>query len=64
MENFIFCAVFAFNSSANIKLLKTHLHEIGQSAGFLGRLIGPLLKSGLPVMKNVHEPLAKYVCYY
>ena len=56
--------MFAFNSSANIKLLKTHLHEIGQSAGFLGRLIGPLLKSGLSVMKNVHEPLAKYVCYY
>ena len=27
----------ASNSSANIKLSKTHLHKIGQSGGFLGR---------------------------
>ena len=27
---------FANNSSANIKLSKTHLHKIGQSGGFLG----------------------------
>ena len=35
---------FANNSSANIKLSKTQLHKIGQSGGFLGRLLGPLLK--------------------
>ena len=30
-----------------------------QSWGFLGRLLGPLLKAGLPLMKNVIQPLAK-----
>ena len=30
-----------------------------QSGGFLGRLLGPLLKTGLPVIKNVIKPLAK-----
>ena len=55
------CEVFANNSSANIKLSKTQLHEIGQSAGFLGRLLGPLLKTGLPLMKNVLKPLAKSI---
>ena len=38
---------FPNNSSANIKLSKTQLHKIGQSRGFLGRLLGPLLKTGL-----------------
>ena len=32
-----------------------------QSAGFLGRLNGPLMKVGLPLMKNVLNPLGKYV---
>ena len=32
-----------------------------QSGGFLGWLLSPLLKSGLPLMKNVIEPLAKSV---
>ena len=35
---------FANNYSVNIKLSKTQLHKIGQSGGFLGRLLGPLLK--------------------
>ena len=52
---------FANNSSANIKLSKTQLHKIGQSGGFLGRLLGPLFKTGLPLMKNVLKPLAKSV---
>ena len=52
---------FANNSSANIKLSKTQLHKIGQSGGFLGRLLGPLLKTGLPLMKNVLKPLAKSI---
>ena len=30
-----------------------------QSGGYLGRLLGPLLKTGLPLMKNVNKPLAK-----
>ena len=32
-----------------------------QSGGFLGKLLGPLLRTGLPVMKNVIKPLAKSV---
>ena len=32
-----------------------------QSGGFLGRLLGPLLKTRLPLMKNVIKPLAKRV---
>ena len=28
-----------------------------QSGGFLGRLLGPLLKSGLPLLKSVIKPL-------
>ena len=32
-----------------------------QSGGFLGRLLGPLLKTGLPLIKNVNKPLAKSV---
>ena len=32
-----------------------------QSGWFLGRLVGPLLKTGLPLMKNVIKPLAKSV---
>ena len=37
------------------------MYEIGQPGGFLGRLLGPLLKSGLPLMKKVLKPLAKSV---
>ena len=29
-----------------------------QSGGFLGRLLGPLLKTGLPLIRNVIKPLA------
>ena len=32
-----------------------------QSGGFLGRLLGPLLKRGLLLIKNVVKPLAKSV---
>ena len=32
-----------------------------QSRGFLGRLLGPLLKTGLPLIKNVIKQLAKSV---
>ena len=32
-----------------------------QSGGFLGRLLGPLLKTGLPLIKNMIKPLAKSV---
>ena len=42
-----------------IKLSKTQLHKTGQSGGFLGRLLGPLLKTGLPWIGNLLMPLAK-----
>ena len=32
-----------------------------QSGGFLGKLLGPLPKTGLPLMKSVIKPLAKSV---
>ena len=32
---------------------QTQLYKIGQSGGFLGRLLRPLLKTGLPLLKNV-----------
>ena len=32
-----------------------------QSGGFLGSLLGPLLKTGLPIIKNVIKPLVKSV---
>ena len=44
---------FAKNTSTNIKLLKTQLSEIIQSGGFLGKFLGPLLRTGLPLMKSV-----------
>ena len=49
---------FTNNSAANIKLSKTQLRRIG---GFFIRLLGPLLKSRLPLMKNGLKPLAKCV---
>ena len=50
---------FANNSSAGIKLSKTQLSKMRQSGGFLRRLLGPLLKTGLPLIKYVIKPLAK-----
>ena len=37
------------------------MHKIGQSGRILDRLLGLLLKPGLPLMKNVLKPLAKSV---
>ena len=48
-------------ASANIKLPKTQLRKIGQSGGFLDKLLGPLLKTGLPQVNNILKPLAKSV---
>ena len=41
---------FENNSSANIKLSKTQLHKTGQSRRSLGTHLGPLLKTGLPLI--------------
>ena len=47
--------------STDLKLSKTQLSKTIQSRGFLGRLLGPLLKTGLPLIKSVIKPLAKSV---
>ena len=52
---------FSNNSSADIKFSKAQLSKMIQSGGFLGKLLGPLLKSGLPLIKSVINPLAKSV---
>ena len=52
---------FADNSSVNIKFSKAQLSRMIQSGGFLGKLLGPLLKTGLPLIKSVIKPLAKSV---
>ena len=52
---------FADNFSADINFSKTQLSKMIQWGGFLGKLLGPLLKTGLPLMKNVITPLAKSV---
>ena len=56
-----FRKAFANNSSADIKLSKTQLSKMLQSGAFIGRPFGPLLKTGLPLIKNIIKPLAKIV---
>ena len=46
------CKDFVNGSSANIKS-KSQLHNIGQSEGLWGRLLGPFLKTGLLLTGNV-----------
>ena len=55
------CKAFANNLSTDIKFSKAQLSKMIQSGGFLGKLLGPLLKTGLPLIKSVIKPLAKSV---
>ena len=48
---------FNNNRSNDIKLSKSQINKIIQSGGFL--VLGPSLKTGLPLIKNVIKPLAK-----
>ena len=52
---------FGDKSSNDINLSKIQTSKMIQSGGFLGRLLWPLLKTGLPLTKNVIKPLAKSV---
>ena len=52
---------FADKSSTDIKLSKTQISKMIQSGGFLGRPPGPLLKTGLRLVKRVINPLVKSV---
>ena len=45
------------NMSTDIELSKTQITEIIQSVGFLGKILGPLLKTGFPLLKSVIKPL-------
>ena len=47
------CKALAKHTSTDIKLSKTQLSNVMQLGGFLGRLLGPLLRTGLPLMKSV-----------
>ena len=49
------------NMSTDIKLSKAQISKIIQSGGFLDKLFSLLLKTGLPLIKNVIEPLARSV---
>ena len=53
------CKAFSNNSSVDINFSKTQLSKMIQSGGYLGKLLGPLLKTGLPLIKNVITSLAK-----
>ena len=55
------CKAVSNDSTANIKFSKTQLSKIVQSGGFLGGLLGPLLKTALPLIGNVLTSLAKSI---
>ena len=52
---------FANSLSTDIKFSKAQLSKMVQSGAFLGKLLGPLLRTGLLLMKSVIKPLAKSV---
>ena len=52
---------FVDKSSTDIKLSKNQVSKLIQSRGFLGRLLCPLLKAGLPLIKKVIKSLVKSV---
>ena len=55
----VFVRLLQINSLTDIMLSKTQLSKMIQSGGFLGRFLGPLLRTGLPFMKNLIKPSAK-----
>ena len=56
-----FCKTFENGSLANVKLSKTQLQKIRKLGELLRRRLGPLLKTGLPLVGNELKPLAKSV---
>ena len=49
------------NMSSDIKLSKAQISKMIQSGGFLGKLLGPLLNTGSPLIKSGIKPQAKNV---
>ena len=52
---------FANHTSTGIKLSKNQLSKLIKLGGFLGRLLGPLLTTELPLMESAIHPLATSV---
>ena len=51
-------------NTVNAKISDSQLNKLKSAVknnGFLGKLLGPLLKTGLPLIKNVIKPLAESV---
>ena len=44
-----------------MKLSKTQLHKLGKTGRILSRILGPLLKTGLSLLRNVLKLLAKSI---
>ena len=57
----IICQSFTNDSSADIELSETQLPKMIQLGGFLGEILGTLLKTEWPLIKNLMKPLAKNV---
>ena len=53
--------IFNNNMSTDLKLSKAQINKIIQSGRFPGKLLDPLLKTRLPLIKNLIKPLAKSV---
>ena len=45
------------NLQSDKKLSKAQISKIIQSGGFLGKILGPFLKTGLPLLKSAIKPL-------
>ena len=45
------------NMSTDIKLSRAQISKIIHSGGFLAKILGPLLKTRLPLLKSVIKPL-------
>ena len=45
------------NLQSDIKLSKAQISKIIQSGGFLGKILGPFLKTELPLLKSAIKPL-------
>ena len=50
---------FANKSSTDIKLSKNQISKMIQSGGFLGRLLGPLLKNRITTNKKCNEAISQ-----
>ena len=52
---------FANHLSADLRLSKIQFSKMIRSGGFFGRLLAPLLKTGLLLIKNITKSLARSV---